>query len=232
MPEESGELRLLPSTIGVILVDGFPVVGAALSLLIDAEPDLKVLARACSAKETLDSVRKLSRRSSVVAVVALNLEGEESSYWLIRRIRDDFPPLPILAIGTNGDPMAVSRALFFGADGYLHKSASAEVFLEGIRRTARREVVLEGLPSDWLVSIAEGIDIQKENVSVLTDREQQVLTVAAQGLTARQIGSRLGVRERTVTTHLSRIYKKLGAEGRVHAIDRAARSGLISPRGE
>jgi len=232
MPGESGELRLLPPTIGVIVVDGFPVVGAALTLLIEAEPDLKVLASASSARETLEAVRRLSRRSGVVAVVGLNIEGEENSYWLIRRIRDDFPRLPILAIGSNGDPMAVSRALFFGTDGYLHKSAGPEVFLEAIRRTAQREVVLEGLPSDWLVPIAEGIDVQKEWASRLTDREQQVLTVAAQGLTARQIGSRLGVRERTVTTHLSRIYKKLGAEGRVHAIDRAARSGLISLRGQ
>src|SRR5947209_16688607 len=124
--------------------------------------------------------------------------------------------------------MAVSRALFFGADGYLHKSAGAELFLESIRRTSRREVVLEGLPADWVIPIADGIDRQKESVSLLTDRERQVLAVAAQGLTARQIGSRLGVRERTVTTHLSRIYKKLGAAGRLHAIDRATRSGLIS----
>jgi DNA-binding NarL/FixJ family response regulator len=111
-------------------------------------------------------------------------------------------------------------------------SAGPEVFLEAIRRTARREVVLEGLPSDWLIPIADGIDRQidgqKQRESRLTDREQQVLTVAAQGLTARQIGSRLGVRERTVTTHLSHIYKKLKADGRLHAIDRAARSGLIS----
>ena len=136
--------------------------------------------------------------------------------------------LPILAFGSNGDPMAVSRALFFGTDGFVDKSAGPESFVDAIRRTVHKEVVLEGLPSDWLIPIADGIDRQREAVSVLTDRERQVLSVAAQGFTARQIGSRLGLRERTVTTHLSRIYKKLGAAGRLHAIDRAARSGLIS----
>jgi DNA-binding CsgD family transcriptional regulator len=55
-----------------------------------------------------------------------------------------------------------------------------------------------------------------------------VLSVAAEGLTARQIGHRLGLRERTVTTHLAHIYRKLGAPGRVAAINFAARSGWVT----
>jgi DNA-binding NarL/FixJ family response regulator len=211
-----------------VLVDAFPVIGAALSLLISAEPDLEVLASTSSARETVDAVRKLPRKAGAMVVIELNLQGEEDSYWLIRRIRQEFPSLPILAFGSNTDPMAVSRALFFGTDGYVDKSAGPDAFVDAIRRTAGKEAVLEGLPPDWLIPIADGIDRQRESVSVLTDRERQVLSVAAQGLTARQIGSRLGLRERTVTTHLSRIYKKLGAAGRLHAIDRATRSGLIS----
>ena len=59
-------------------------------------------------------------------------------------------------------------------------------------------------------------------------KSREILTVAAEGLTARQIGSRLGVRERTVTTHLFRIYKKLGTDSRVGAIAAATRSGIIT----
>ena len=224
---EQAEARPPPS-IGVVLADAFPVIGAALSLLIAAEPDFEVLAATSTSRETIEAMRKLPRRSGVMAVISLNIGGGDDSYWLIRRIREEFPMLPILAFGSNGDPMAVSRALFFGTDGFVDKSAGPESFVDAIRRTVHKEVVLEGLPSDWLIPIADGIDRQREAVSVLTDRERQVLSVAAQGFTARQIGSRLGLRERTVTTHLSRIYKKLGAAGRLHAIDRAARSGLIS----
>jgi DNA-binding NarL/FixJ family response regulator len=227
-PGEQAADRPLPPPTGVVLADAFPVIGAALSLLIDAEPDLEVLAVTASSRETIEAVRKLPRRSGVMAVIGLNIGGEEDCYWLIRRIREEFPTWPILAFGSNGDPMAVSRALFFGTDGFVDKSAGPEAFVDAIRRTAHKEVVLEGLPADWLIPIADGIDRQREGASVLTDRERQVLSVAAQGFTARQIGSRLGLRERTVTTHLSRIYKKLGAAGRLHAIDRAARSGLIS----
>lgn len=62
----------------------------------------------------------------------------------------------------------------------------------------------------------------------LTERELEVLSVAAEGLTARQIAERLGVRERTVTTHLARIYRKLGVRSRLAAIRVAAASGLVT----
>src|SRR5262249_50394612 len=62
----------------------------------------------------------------------------------------------------------------------------------------------------------------------LTGREREVLAVAAEGLTARQIATRLGVRERTVTTHLARIYGKLGVGNRLAAVRMAARSGLVT----
>jgi DNA-binding NarL/FixJ family response regulator len=88
-------------------------------------------------------------------------------------------------------------------------------------------MVLEGLPPDWLVPLTKRIGRRRDGTAVLTGREREILTVAAEGLTARQIGSRLRVSERTVTTHLFRIYRKLGADNRVAAIAAAARSGLI-----
>ena len=91
-------------------------------------------------------------------------------------------------------------------------------FVDAIRRTAQGEVVLEGLPRGAFGEMTESMDRQRAAESVLTEREKEVLTVAAEGLTARQIGRRLGVRERTVTTHLGRIYRKLGATSRVAAI--------------
>jgi DNA-binding NarL/FixJ family response regulator len=77
-------------------------------------------------------------------------------------------------------------------------------------------------------SIAEGIERRRLVESTLTDREREILKVAAEGLTTRQIALRLGVSERTVTTHLSRIYSKLGVGTRVAAIRLATDAGLIS----
>ncbi|HEV8421207.1 MAG TPA: response regulator transcription factor, partial [Actinomycetota bacterium] len=180
----------------VILVDPLSVVRSGLRLLICSEPDLTVIGEAATADEALATLRGLPRRTGLVALIGLNLGGQRDGYWLIREIRESFPLIPVIACGANSDAISISRALFFGADGFVDKTARPEDFLHAIRRGARREMVLEGLPADWLAPIADGIGRHRDRAAVLTGREREILTVAAEGLTARQIGSRLGVRER------------------------------------
>jgi DNA-binding NarL/FixJ family response regulator len=213
--------------LGVIVVDPLPVVRSALALMIDDRPDMDVLEEAGTADEALEAIRRI-RRTQVGVLVSLGLEGEHDSYWLIRTIRDHFPGLSVLACGANADPLSISRALFSGADGFLDKSSDPVEFLQSLRRGASGEMVLAGPPTEWMGAIAEGIERRRLVETVLTDREREVLQVAAEGLTARQIASRLGVRERTVTTHLGRIYSKLGVGTRVAAIRLAADAGLVS----
>jgi DNA-binding NarL/FixJ family response regulator len=217
-----------PPPLGVVLVDGRHVTRAGLRLFVDSQPDMKVVLEAGSGDDAVKSIGSLRRKKNVVALVGLGLRGEHDAFWLIRTIREQFPVLPILASFSNADEHLISRALFMGADGFVDTNANPEEFLDAVRRGSRGEIVLVGMPHDWLGAIVEGLQNQSTGISLLTDRERQVLTTAAQGLTARQIGTRLGVRERTVTTHLSRIYKKLGAGGRVAALAAASRSGLVS----
>jgi DNA-binding NarL/FixJ family response regulator len=215
---------------GVILIDALNAVRAGLSLLISNQPDMQVVFEGATADEALEAIKAMRRKTGVASLIGLNLTGPHDSFWLIRTIREQYPWIPILAMGAGSDPQAISRCLFYGADGFVDKAERAETFLDSLRRTIGGEAVLEGLPSNWLGPIAEGIDRQRQASALLTEREREVLTVAAEGLTARQIGSRLGMRERTVTTHLGNIYRKLGAEGRMHAVATATRSGLVGRR--
>ena len=213
--------------LGVVLVDPLPVVRAGLALLIDERPDMEVLAEAGTVAETLEALMKLRRRSAVV-LVGLGTEGEHDAFWLIRTIRERFPSFAVLGCGAKADPVAISRALFVGADGFVDKNTDPVEFLEALRSAAKGEMVLAGPPSEWVGAIADGLDRRRELQRKLTERECEVLTVAAEGLTAREIAERLGVRERTVTTHLGRIYGKLGVGSRVAAVRAAAVSGLVS----
>jgi DNA-binding NarL/FixJ family response regulator len=197
-----------------------------MSLLIEDRPDLEVLAEAGSAEEALVALGR-TRRHCVV-LVGMNLEGERDAHWLIRTIRERFPTIAVLACGARSDPMAISRALFLGADGYVDKNIDPIEFLQTIRQAADGEMVLAGPPNEWVGAIADGLEQRHEIETRLTEREREVLSVAAEGLTAREIAGRLGVRERTVTTHLGRIYGKLGVGTRVAAIRVAAQSGLVS----
>jgi DNA-binding NarL/FixJ family response regulator len=213
--------------LGVVLVDPLPVVRAGLALLIDERADMEVLAEAGEGLEAFEALSGV-RRSRVVVLVGLGLEGEHDSSWLIRTIRERFPAHALLAMGANADPTMVSRALFVGADGYVDKNCDPLEFLVAIRKVADREMVLQGPAAASVGEIAESIDLRREMDLRLTGREREVLAVAAEGLTARQIAVRLGVRERTVTTHLARIYGKLGVGNRLAAVRMAARSGLVS----
>jgi DNA-binding NarL/FixJ family response regulator len=211
----------------VVLVDSLPVVRAGLRLLIDDRPDMEVLSEAGSADEALDVIARV-RRTRVVVLVGLGLEGAHDAYWLIRTVRERFPGHAVLGLGANADTTMISRALFVGADGFVDKNVDPGEFLHAVRQAAAGETVLAGPSSAAVGQIAQGIERRRGLDVRLTEREREVLVVAAEGLTARQIASRLGVRERTVTTHLARIYGKLGVGNRLAAIRLAAQSGLVS----
>jgi len=213
--------------LGVVIVEPLAVVRAGLGLLIQERPDMEVLAEVGSVREAVDALRRI-RRSRLVVVVALGMNGDRDSFWLIRTLREQFPQAAIVACGANAEQVAISRALFVGADGYVDKRVDPVEFLQAIRAAARGEMVLVGPPLEWVGQIAEGVEQRREVESKLTDRELEVLVAAAEGLTAREIAQRLGVAERTVTTHLGRIYGKLGVSSRVGAILTAARSGLVT----
>ncbi|HEX6400307.1 MAG TPA: response regulator transcription factor [Actinomycetota bacterium] len=212
---------------GVVIVEPFPVVRDGLVRTIAQREGLEVLATAASADEALGAVAEV-RSDRVAVLVAMSLAGDQDSYWLIRAIRERFPGHVILGLGANADPQVVSRALFVGADGFVDKNAELDDFLGAIEGSAEQEVVIAGPAAASVGKIAEGIERRRSAGFRLTRREREVLSVAAEGLTAREIAERLGVRERTVTTHLARIYGKLGVGNRLAALRLAARAGLVS----
>jgi DNA-binding NarL/FixJ family response regulator len=212
--------------LGVILVDPLPVVRAGLGRLLADVPELDVLAEVGTADDALEAIAR-HRSDRAVVLVGLNLEGDDS-YWLIRTIRDLYPALTVLACGAHAEAMSISRALFLGADGFVDKNVDPAEFVSSIRSALAGETVLAGPPTELVGAIADGLEHRREAETRLTKREREVLNVAAEGLTARQIAARLGVRERTVTTHLGRIYGKLGVGTRVAALRAAAGSGLVS----
>ncbi len=216
--------------LGVVIVEPLPVVRAGLALLIDGADDLEVLAEVGDADQGEAAIAKL-RRVRTVVLVSLSILGDHDAAWLIRTLRERYPGHVVLAQGADAEPTAISRCLFVGADGYVDKNVPPGSFLNAIRQAGANEMVLVGPGLNELGRIADGIDANREVHVRLTEREREVLTVAAEGLTARQIARRLGVQERTVTTHLGRIYGKLGVGNRLAAIRLAARSGLVSVGG-
>lgn len=213
--------------LGVVVVDALGVVRTGLGLVIGEHPRMRVAAEAGTALEAMEFLRRIRPRTDVVALVGLSLPGRRDSFWLIRTIRESFPTFMILTYGTQTTVGSVSRALLVGADGFVDLRVGPTDFLAAIMRVADGETVFAGVSADFLGSIAEGIEGQQEADWVLSRREREVLSVAAEGVPVREIASRLGVRERTVNSHLGHIYRKLGVGSRVAAIASASRSGLL-----
>lgn len=219
--------------IEVVLVEPLHVIRSGLRLIIDQQPDMEVVAEAPNAEAALEALEGLPWTSRVVVMVSVGLPDAGDAYRLMSRIREREPRMPILAMGANADEMTLARSLFAGADGFADKCATTEEFVGAIRDTADGDAVMAGVASDRLGAVAEGLQRHRDDAAKLSARELEVVSAAAEDLTARQMARKLGVRERTVTTHLSRIYAKLGVTNRVAAIASVGRSGALKrPNGE
>src|SRR5437763_6233947 len=173
----------------VVVVGPASTARAGVAMLIDAQPDMEIVGQAGDGDAGLQAVRRLRRRSDVIVVVSISLRGEHDAFWLIRQVRERCPEYAIVATGVMPARVAISRALFVGADGYLDVTAEPAAFLDGIRRAGDGSVVFAGLPSAYLGEVAVGIELQDEGPP-LTERERGVLCVGAGGLTDRQIAAR------------------------------------------
>jgi len=213
--------------LGVVVVDSLGVVRAGLCLLISGHPGMEVLGQAGDADEAESVIGRLRRRTNVIVLVGLHLPGRRDAGWLIHRVRERFPTVKVLACGSQRNRVAVARALWAGADGFADMQLDELEFLEAVSEVATGEMVLAGLPTEALGEIADHVDLQGETALILSGREREVLVIAAEGLSAREIGERLGVSERTVQTHLGHTYRKLGVKTRVEAIAIAAASGIV-----
>jgi DNA-binding NarL/FixJ family response regulator len=159
----------------------------------------------------------------------LNL-GEKSGVVAIEGILEALPDTRILVLSASGEHADVLEAVKAGAAGYLVKSASAEELLAAVQRTADGFPVftpgLAGLVLGEYRRLA-GADRSGPAAPAITDRETDVLRLVAKGLTARQIGERLGVSHRTVESHVQSTLRKLQLHNRVQLARYAIEQGML-----
>jgi DNA-binding NarL/FixJ family response regulator len=211
--------------ITVMVVDDHPIwrEGVARDL---TERGLDVVATAPDADAAVRIARAVRPR---VVLMDLNL-GETSGVRAIEGILDALPDTRILVLSASGEHTDVLEAVKAGAAGYLVKSASAEELLAAVRRTAEGFPVftpgLAGLVLGEYRRLA-GTERSGPEVPALTERETDVLRLVAKGLTARQIGERLGVSHRTVETHVQSTLRKLQLHNRVQLARYAIERGIV-----
>jgi DNA-binding NarL/FixJ family response regulator len=136
-----------------------------------------------------------------------------------------------LVLSERDDGGFVLETFRLGATGYLTKSDGLRGLTTALRGVLAGETVLPPhLERDVVAALPRFAETARDTAmleSVLTEREREVLALLATGLTVQQVGRRLGISPRTVETHVTKLYRKLGVRGRLQAISRAAALGLI-----
>jgi DNA-binding NarL/FixJ family response regulator len=206
------------------VVEDHAVVRQSLHVMLDMDPDVVVVGEATNGEEAIARVRELHPDLVLMDVRMEGMDGVEAT----RRLRDIAPGVAVLILTGFGEDEILLRAVEAGAHGFLVKDASASEVIEAIRRVASGEsLVTPALLRRLLLEFSQRQRETRGPPSDLTARELQVLKALGRGMSNEEIARELVISERTVKTHLSRIFGKLQVSGRAQAMLYAIRHGLV-----
>lgn len=204
-----------PNPIRILTVDDHPLLRKGIAALVNAEPDLKLVAEASTGIEAIDAFR--SHRPDVT-LMDLQLPGVDG-IEAIGRIRSEFPEAKIIVLTTYTGDFQVLRALKTGARGYILKAHVHKELLETIRAVHAGH---KRIPPDIAAELAD-----HATDDALTEREIDVLKLIAAGNSNKLIADQLSIGEATVKSHVTNILSKLGANDRAHAVTIGLKRGII-----
>lgn len=191
----------------VMIVDDHPVVRQGLALLIDQQPDLEVCAEADSVG---DAFSKFTESSPDLVIIDLSLK-DGSGIELIKEIKARNENARMLVSSMHDESLFAERVLRAGAKGYISKQEATGNIVEAARQVLDGRVYLSPRMSDQMLHrlVASGEDADRSPIDSLSDRELEVFEMIGQGLTTRQIASKLDLSPKTVETYRENIKAKL-----------------------
>ena len=213
-------------TIRLLLVDDHAVVRSGLKMLLASESDVEIVGEAGSGSEAVAAAGS-ARPDVVLMDIGLpDMTGIEAA----RAIKSQFPKMAIVALTIHEDEEYFFKMLEAGASGYVPKRAAPDELLTAIRAAASGEVYLYPSLAKLLVKDYLSQEREVENkpaLDGLTEREQEVLSLLAEGTTNEQIASALVISPKTVERHRENIMRKLNLHSRSELVRYAIRKGII-----
>lgn len=214
----------IPLKTRILLADDHAVVRRGLRLVLDAEPDLEVVAEASDGAEAVTRAMTEEVDLAVLDVTMPRLTGIQAA----RDLSSRKPDLRVLILSMHDNEQYLFEALRAGASGYVLKSVADRDLVEACRATMRGEPFI--YPGAVRVLIREFLERAKAGEAMpedpLSPRESEVVKLVAEGHTSREIADMLVISEKTVERHRANILEKLGMRDRVELTRYAIRRGL------
>jgi two-component system response regulator NreC len=212
--------------IRVLLVDDHAIERQGVRSLLDAQPDIQVVAEAGDGLEALPLVSQCHPDVVVTETIMPRMNGLELTGQLLRR----YPDLKVLVLTRNDREDCVLRLVQAGANGYLLKTVDRTDLLSAVRAVVRggrilQPVALEAVLDDYLQRVRE--PSARRHSAELTAREREVLKLIAEGNTNQDIAELLCLSRKTVETHRSNIMDKLDLHKVTDLVKYAIRDGLV-----
>ena len=205
--------------VSVVVVDDHVVVRTGLEQVLATFPDIEVVGSADGGEE---AVRLSLEADPDVVLMDLSMP-EVDGIEATRRIVQDRPEARVVIFTSFSERDRILSAIDAGAIGYLLKDADPEELHRGVLAAARGESPLASKAAQAVITAR----FESGPVRELTDREREVLVLVASGLANKQIARRLGIAEKTVKTHLTNLFQRLGVSDRTQAALWAERHGLL-----
>lgn len=218
---------MVPLKTRILLADDHTVVRRGLRLLLDAEPDLEVVAEASDGAEAIQKAVAQEVDLAILDVTMPRMTGLQATHELTRRK----PDLKVLILTMHESEQYLYEALKAGASGYVLKSAADLDLVRACRGAMRGESFLYPAAITALIRnyLERGGNDDSAGGDPLTPRENEVLKLIAESHTSKEIAEILVISERTVDRHRANILEKLGLRDRAALTRYAIRRGLIEP---
>ena len=217
----------MPEPVRILLADDHALVRQGVRLILDAQPDLQVVAEAGDGAEAVEIVRRQEVDLAVLDVAMPRMTGLQAAREIARRRSG----LPILMLSMHDNEQYFFASLKAGAAGYVLKSVADQDLVDAVRAAMRGEPfvypgVMSTIVRSYLDRLRRGERVPE---TVLTSREDEVLKLIAEGQSTREIAQALTISPKTVERHRANILAKLGMRDRTQLTRYAIRAGLVEP---
>jgi len=213
--------------IKILIADDHAVVREGTRQILEHEPDMQIVAEAADGEEAVRLTGSSRPDVAIIDIAMPNVDGVEAT----RRIKALYPAVSVLVLTAYDDDQFVFGLLEAGAAGYLLKSVRGRELVDAVRRINAGESVLHpAIARKVLNRFVPSRDklAREKPLDVLSQRETEVLKLAAKGLSNQDIADELCLSLRTVQAHLGHIFNKLRVSSRTEAVVRALKEGWVT----